>query len=64
VHQARVEMLESNATQLRKEANFAKDALARSEARTKELQRELLAAREVSTQNRQVPSFNLRIHGW
>lgn len=46
-HQARVEMLETDAAQLRKQAAFDKDALARNEARAKELQRELLSAREV-----------------
>ena len=43
----RVEMLETGAAQLRKAAAFDKDALARSEARAADLQRELSSAREV-----------------
>eukprot|EP00750_Incisomonas_marina_P029054 INCI7033.2.p1 GENE.INCI7033.2~~INCI7033.2.p1 ORF type:complete len:1400 (+),score=439.49 INCI7033.2:204-4202(+) len=45
-HRVRVEMLETGAAQLRKAAAFDKDALARSEARAADLQRELSSARE------------------
>lgn len=48
-HRARVEMLEAGTAQLRKTAAFDKDALARSEARAADLQRELASAREVRT---------------